>query len=96
MREEEKLGVAARFDYLNESYDVMTVDIYANSRNDIENCKRELERRLEKCQKTLMWDETASYQEDRDLISQLKEDQVCNLMEKSRQLYESSKFPLNV
>ena len=58
------------------SEDIMVLDIYADSQDDIKKCKVELDTKLDKATTTLMWKDKPTYEDDRELIKKLSADRV--------------------
>lgn len=56
--------------------DVLMLDIYAEKTANIERCKRDLEKELERAMTTVNWSDKLTYEDDKELIAALKSHEV--------------------
>ena len=77
---ESVIGASGGFLSTNVSHlmreDLVKLDIYAEKATDIENCKRELEKKLEGAMITTVWRQKATYADDKEFIRKLNQEQV--------------------
>ena len=56
--------------------DQVIIDIYGAAKSDIQECKKLLEKNLEKAMTTLEWKNKPTYQDDKELIKKLSKERV--------------------